>query len=687
VRPGHNDSRPRYTQRTVDPRAVKSIRRLLTAILLSGFACAATLAARQTQPPRARFSSAVDIVSVDVNVIDRNGRPVRDLQAGDFTLTVDGRVRKIVSAQFVSVTAPPPTASDAAEPPAADYSTNVGTASGRLIAMVVDRGSIAPVRAKDVFAAAARFVGRLQPADRVALYSVPSGTAVDFTTDRVAVMSALQRMDGLADSAPRTKTIGIAEALQFERGNSVTIEDVISRECGNMAPAGQGSTSGGRGDLMICQRVVNEEASIVAGYAHERARNTLAGLYGILERFGASETPKTIVLVSEGLVIDGDRFATANLARAVAAAHATIYVLKPEPSDSDASQQRAPQERSRDRGVLEEGLSAVTRIGGGDLFRIVADPDFAFDRVASELSGYYLLGFEPDAGDRDGKQHAIHVQVGRSDLSVRSRLEFSVGGERRTDQQIVADMLRSPAVISELPFRLTTYAFQDPESPKVRLLVAMEVDRAPDPNGKMAMGMVLVKPGGEVGATFFQPAIDAPADPAAKPQRSFATLLVDPGQYILKAAVIDSAGHRGSLERPVRAFMTRISRFRATELLIGDDKEEKASDGNVVPTVSGNLSGDQLHVYLELFADAPTAFDGASVTIEVSPAGESGVVETAPATLQPVGASEKDQRCRAAAGAVPLAPLPRGSYVARAVVSLDGRKVGQMTRPFRLVKP
>jgi len=36
---------------------------------------------------------------------------------------------------------------------------------------------------------------------------------------------------------------------------------------------------------------------------------------------------------------------------------------------------------------------------------------------------------------------------------------------------------------------------------------------------------------------------------------------------------------------------------------------------------------------------------------------------------------------------VPISLLPKGSYVARAVVSLDGRKVGQMTRPFRVVKP
>jgi VWFA-related protein len=675
----------------VNARRPGSIGRLAAALLCEVLLLTTGGAAQQRggQPPRATFTSSVDLVSVDVNVVDRDARPVRDLQAADFALMVDGKLRKIVSAQFVSVTAPAAAVAETAAPAAAaapaEYSTNVGATAGRLIVVVVDRGSIAPVRAKDVFAAAARFVGRLQPADRVALYSAPSGTAVDFTTDRDAIMSALQRMDGLADNGPKTKNVGVAEALQFEHGNTSTMEDVVSRECGNAVAAGQGSTSGGLSELMMCRALVKEEAGIVAAYAHERARNTLIALHNILARLGSSETPKTIVLVSEGLVIDGDRFATATLARAVAAAHATIYVLKPEPSDSDASQQRAPQGRMRDRAVLEEGLTAVTRIGGGEMFRIIADPDFAFVRLASELSGYYLLAFEPDPGDRDGKQHAIRVDVKRNGLSVRSRLEFSVGPGRKSDKDTITELLRSPSVATDLPFRLTTYAFQDPDSPKIRLLCAMEVERASDPDGRMAMGIVLVKPGGEVGATFYQSAIDAPVDAGSKAQRSFVTLLVDPGQYTLKAAVVDSDGRRGSLERPVRAFMTRMSRFRATELLIGDDT--KGESATVIPTITGEVSGDQLHVYLELFSDAPAGFDGASVSIEVSPAGAATVVETAPASLQPADAAGKnDDRCRAAAGAVPLSLLPAGSYVARAVVSVDGRKVGQMTRPFRLVK-
>ena len=43
--------------------------------------------------------------------------------------------------------------------------------------------------------------------------------------------------------------------------------------------------------------------------------------------------------------------------------------------------------------------------------RSIGNADNAFARLALELSGYYLLGFEPESVDRDGKPHRIKVTV------------------------------------------------------------------------------------------------------------------------------------------------------------------------------------------------------------------------------------------------------------------------------------
>ena len=51
-----------------------------------------------------------------------------------------------------------------------------------------------------------------------------------------------------------------------------------------------------------------------------------------------------------------------------------------------------------------------------------------FERLGLELSGYYILSFEPEAGDRDGKPHKIAVTTpNRGGVTIRARREFVVG--------------------------------------------------------------------------------------------------------------------------------------------------------------------------------------------------------------------------------------------------------------------
>ncbi len=635
----------------------------------------------QAQIPQPSFSSSVDIVSVDVNVVDPKGQPIRDLGRDDFTLMVDGKVRKITSAQFISVEASKAPPGPAV--PAPSFNTNAAP-PGRMIALVVDRGSITPVRSRDIFAAAARFVHGLDPTDLVALYTIPTGPNIDFTTDHSSVEAALGHIDGQGDFQRGTMGIGIAEALAFEKNNTIMMDQTIERLCGTVPVKRQVEWVRKPGR---CTKMVKEESSIIASYAHERARNTINGLRAILERLGSSETPKTMMLVSEGIVVDNERRILEGFGRAAAAAHVTLYALKPEPSETDASQVRMPALRAQDRTTREEGLQYVTAVGGGELFRVVADPDFAFARVGSELSGYYLLGFEPEAGDRDGKSHQISVKVRRDNVIVRSRREFGVGlTHAKTGKEGITDLLGTPVLETGIPLTLTTYVFQDPGSLRVRLLVAMDIDRAVAPTGQLSIGLVLFDEKGAAGASLFQPAVPSAVSPLGI-QRYFATLLVDPGPYKLRVAVSDESGRRGSVERQVWAYMRRLSQFRVTELLIGDDGAGDGGKANategILPSVTGEMSAGVLHAYLELFTESPAVFAHASVAMEVAAAPDAPALQSAAARLQ---TPDTDDHCRAASAAIPIARLPAGAYVARAVISVDGRIVGVVLRPFRVVK-
>ena len=54
----------------------------------------------QDVPPPV-FRSGVDLVTVDVTVLDRAGTPLTTLTADDFSITVDGRPRRILSHRLV----------------------------------------------------------------------------------------------------------------------------------------------------------------------------------------------------------------------------------------------------------------------------------------------------------------------------------------------------------------------------------------------------------------------------------------------------------------------------------------------------------------------------------------------------------------------------------------------------------
>src|SRR5688572_9848219 len=80
--------------------------------------------AGQDDPPR--FGGSVEVVAVDANVVDTNGKPVRDLTAADFQVKVDGKRRNVVSADFVQLV----TVQSAVAPPSSDAPTAAAPSAG-----------------------------------------------------------------------------------------------------------------------------------------------------------------------------------------------------------------------------------------------------------------------------------------------------------------------------------------------------------------------------------------------------------------------------------------------------------------------------------------------------------------------------------------------------------------------------
>ena len=105
------------------------------------------------------FRSGVELVTIDVGVVDRQGLPVRGLAPTDFTVTVGGETRRVVTAEFVELggtQSDPRTLREASV-----ISSNEGGGVGRLVVFVVDQNTLEAGSFRYVATASSRFFDRL----------------------------------------------------------------------------------------------------------------------------------------------------------------------------------------------------------------------------------------------------------------------------------------------------------------------------------------------------------------------------------------------------------------------------------------------------------------------------------------------------------------------------------------------
>src|SRR5437868_2367779 len=63
--------------------------------------CSAGQQPGASQKPVPTFRSSLDVIAVDVQVIDRNGVPVAGLGPDKFAVTINGRRRRVLSAELI----------------------------------------------------------------------------------------------------------------------------------------------------------------------------------------------------------------------------------------------------------------------------------------------------------------------------------------------------------------------------------------------------------------------------------------------------------------------------------------------------------------------------------------------------------------------------------------------------------
>ena len=428
------------------------------------------------QNPDNTIRITVNLVQVDAVVTDAKGKQVTDLEAKDFEILQDGKPQKITHFSYISTTAPkpasptPPVAvaeKKAPPPPAVPAARIRMNQVRRTIALVVDDLGLSFESVAQVRSSLKKFVDQqMEPGDLVAIIRTGAGMGAlqSFTTNKTELYAAIERV--------KYNAFGRVGVSSFAALGSTESDDEGSRA---MEFRNSAFTVGTMGAIRF----------IADGLKELPGRKSVIVFSENMRLFN-----------SEGMdswVMDSMRQLTDLCNRA----SVVLYTIDPrglptlsltaadKPSDVGRPDRMAEQQMNRHQGYWEsqEGMNFLAQETGGMFIHDTNDITKGLAEIMSDQSGYYLIGYTPDAATFDEKTgrrrfHKIKINVLRPGLHVRTRNGFmgvpdtySNQAPRTRDEQL-QHALVSPFGATGIHLRLTGWFSEvkvpDPKTKKPR---------------------------------------------------------------------------------------------------------------------------------------------------------------------------------------------------------------------------
>jgi VWFA-related protein len=384
------------------------------AVCLALFAGASGLGGQEPADGQGQpFRAAVDVIEVDVSVLDKDRRPVRDLRQADFTVFEDGKAQTLVSFTQITAAEADPTRSARMSFVVRDVADNdlaERLANGRVFAIVLDDMNL-PADDSDIVIAtrdaARHIVDQLGPSDQASVvFAHEAGKTQDFTNNKAKLNEAIDRF------LPNPPDY-IAPRYQYQAGGG---GDMPYRYSPLLAPS-------------PCMR---DQPAVPALDA------TVNALAAVPDR------RKTLFFLSPGLPVNfvardrcGEQRASIikDVLRKAQRNNINLHGIDPAGYNGyrdyiemyrirngrGAGVRRQPPGDIR---LMHDFLKTIAENTGG---RHVLDTDAVIggiDRVFEEESSYYLIGYETSNGRPDGKFRKIDVKVNRPGVSVRNRAGY-----------------------------------------------------------------------------------------------------------------------------------------------------------------------------------------------------------------------------------------------------------------------
>jgi VWFA-related protein len=504
------------------------------AIRLSLLAACVAVSARGQEPPAVpTFPIQAEAITVDVVVLDREGRPVRGLTKAAFTVLEDGQPQEVVSFEAREVQ------TGAAEPQPAVAErvvSNESVRTGRVLALVLDDLGIAPLVMSSVKKAAARWLSdQADVRDEVTLITTSGDVWWSDRVDRgrLDLLAVLDRAKGRKQSASASEQMTDWDAHQID----VELDGGVAGRVADrwLASGACATTFDKETSRRFCLERVRGLASQMQNFIAIHTSAVFETIERVSNGLAGGRGRKSIVLFSEGLLRDQNDRSEASALDASRRANAAIYFVDSRGLIGLTSAFQAaasgPPPEAKDVGasILEEtslatgGSENLAEETGGFAFTNNNDLNAGLVRVANESAAYYLLGYQPSRPASE-KWRKLQVRVDRPGVQVRARRGYlptlpssptaaQVKKTKKQEQVKAPEGRIDPALLAGgegggIPLRLATYVFDASTPALARVMVALEVGMAPftaaraEGGGKVTLELMLLGASRDKGEVF-----------------------------------------------------------------------------------------------------------------------------------------------------------------------------------------
>jgi VWFA-related protein len=447
-----------------------------------------------------RFPADIEQVTVDVVVTDKKGNPVTTLSQSDFKIVDDGKPQELIS--FEKVVLPEKPAETPPQLPRVSANNAEDVRAVRTFAIVFDDIHLAPFQAHRAKGAVAEFLKNgVREGDRVTLVAAGGGAwwSTRMEVGREELMTLLKRLDGrnIPDMSP--ERMSDYEAMRIHVYHDTQVAQRVARRFESFGVT-QRMQSGNDRSAASSLGIDNDpfvtgRASDVYFQALTKNRITMEVVERVLNSLVGTKGRKSMILVSEGFIYDPNMDEFKRVQIAARRANVAIYFLDTrglQGSSVYATAQFGPPIADQDIGAgfmehleASEGSESMAEDSGGFVVKNTNDLNKGIKRIADETRSYYLLGYNPNNLQRDGRFHKIDVKVAGKNIEVRARKGYYAplpDGTRLVEKKksgadpAIQAALDSPFEDPAIAMRMTSHVFDETLLGKANVLLSADVD-------------------------------------------------------------------------------------------------------------------------------------------------------------------------------------------------------------------